>query len=83
MPTTKGQAWAKENNDMMFYETSALEGTKVEEAFLQMAKAALKREGEKTVQMPTSMENAGGAIKLNQKEHKKRGETTTQSNCNC
>jgi len=77
VPTTKGQQWAKDNNDMMFYETSALEGTKVEEAFLQMAKAALKREGEKTVQMPTSMESAGGAIKLNTKEHKKRGETQT------
>jgi hypothetical protein len=47
VPTTKGQQWAKDNNDMMFYETSALEGTKVEEAFLQMAKAALKREGDK------------------------------------
>ena len=83
MPTTKGQQWAKENNDMMFYETSAMEGTKVEEAFLNMAKAALKREGEKAVVMPTSLENAGGAIKLNQKEHKTRGETKTQSNCSC
>ena len=26
VPTAKGQAWAKENNDMMFYETSAVEG---------------------------------------------------------
>ena len=35
---------------MMFYETSALEGTKVEEAFLQMAKAALKRESDKSLE---------------------------------
>lgn len=42
--TAKGQEWAKENNDMMFYETSALEGTSVESAFMQMARAALKRD---------------------------------------
>ena len=42
----QGQQWAKENNDMMFYETSALEGTSVEAAFIQMARAALKRETE-------------------------------------
>ena len=67
VPTAKGQAWAKENNDMMFYETSALEGTKVEEAFLQMAKAALKRESDKAVVMPTAnlAGEGGAAIKLN------------------
>ena len=31
---------------MLFYETSAVEGNNVEEAFLQMAKAALKRDAE-------------------------------------
>ena len=30
----------------MFFETSATDGTQVEEAFLQMAKAALKRDAE-------------------------------------
>ncbi len=43
VPAAKGQAWAKENN-MMFFETSAIEGVSVQEAFLEMAKAALKRE---------------------------------------
>ena len=46
MPTSKGQAWAKENNNMMFFETSAVQGVAVEEAFFEMAKAALKRERE-------------------------------------
>ena len=79
MPTNKGNQWAKDNNDMMFYETSALTGDKVEEAFLQMAKAALKRESDKTVIMPPTLGQAEGAqaIKLNQKEHKSRGATTT------
>ena len=44
MPTANGQAWAKDNNDMMFYETSALDGVNVENAFRDMARAALKRE---------------------------------------
>ena len=44
--TSRGQQWARENNDMLFYETSAVDGTSVEEAFLQMAKAALKRDAE-------------------------------------
>jgi len=83
VPASKGQAWAKDNNDMMFYETSALTGDKVEEAFLQMAKAALKREGEKNIVMPPTMNAAENSqpLKLNSKDHKKRGETTTQSNC--
>jgi hypothetical protein len=68
---------------MMFYETSALEGTKVEEAFLQMAKAALKRESDKSVIMPPTLGNAEGALKLNAKEHKPRGETKSESNCGC
>jgi len=44
--TSRGQQWARENNNMLFYETSALDGTSVEEAFLEMAKAALKRDAE-------------------------------------
>mgnify|MGYP003886279311 FL=1 len=46
MATSRGQQWARENNNMLFYETSALDGTSVEEAFLEMAKAALKRDAE-------------------------------------
>ena len=44
--TAKGQQWARENNDMLFYETSAIDGTSVEEAFIEMARAALKRDAE-------------------------------------
>ena len=46
MAKEKGQAWARENNNMLFYETSAMEGTSVEEAFLEMAKQALARDAE-------------------------------------
>ena len=81
MPTAKGQAWAKENNNMMFFETSAVQGTAVEEAFMEMAKAALKRERSQQITMPTSISDAGGALKLEKKDFKKRGETKTQTTC--
>ena len=81
VPTAKGQAWAKDNNDMLFYETSAIEGVSVEDAFLQMAKAALKRESEQQLTMPASMGEAGGALKLTAKDQSKRGATQSQSTC--
>lgn len=83
VPTNKGQAWAKENNDMMFYETSALTGDKVEEAFLQMAKAAMKRESDKAIVMPPTMSAETGPIKLNAQKSTTRGETRTEANCPC
>ena len=80
VPTAKGQAWAKDNNDMMFYETSALEGTSVEAAFMQMAKQALKREAENSINMPTTLGDAGATLKLDTKTSK-RGQTETKSSC--
>ena len=79
--TAKGQAWAKENNDMMFYETSALEGTSVEAAFLQMAKQALKRDSEQQISMPATIGDAGGALKLNARDQNKRGKTQSSAYC--
>ena len=52
MPKEKGQEWAKENNNMMFFETSAVQGVAVEDAFMEMAKAALKREKSQQIAMP-------------------------------
>ena len=37
---------------MMFFETSAVQGVAVDEAFLEMAKAALKREKTQQIAMP-------------------------------
>ena len=82
MPTVKGEEWAKENKTL-FFETSAVQGTAVEEAFFEMAKAALKRERSQQITMPTliSIKDEGGALKLEKKDFKKRGETKTQTNC--
>jgi len=38
------RAWCKENGDMPYYETSALENISVDMAFIEMAKMAIKRE---------------------------------------
>ena len=46
-----------------------------------MAKAALKREREQQITMPASMGDAPGALKLDKKTHKQRGQTKTASNC--
>ena len=66
---------------MMFYETSAVQGLCVEEAFYEMAKAALKRDAEQQISMPQSIGDAGGSLKLDKKDHKKRGQTQTKANC--
>ena len=44
VPIAEGQKWAEQNFNMPFYETSATEGTHVEEVFVQMAIQALKRD---------------------------------------
>jgi hypothetical protein len=52
---------------MMFYETSALDGVNVENAFRDMARAALKREAQQQITLPTTIENTGRSLKLTQK----------------
>ena len=69
MATAKGQAWARDNNNMLFYETSAVEGVSVEEAFMEMAKQALKRDSVQALAMPQSMSDAPGGMKLKSKDH--------------
>ena len=42
MSTTKAVQWTKQNGNIPYYETSAKEGTNVNEAFEQIARDALK-----------------------------------------
>lgn len=66
--TSRAEQWCKQNNDMPFYETSAKDNVSVDEAFVEMAKIALKRESENQIMMPDSIGGAGGAIRLNAKD---------------
>ena len=57
--------WCRENGDIPYYETSALENISVDNAFVEMAKLALKRESSTNIfKLPDSIGGAGGAIKL-------------------
>ena len=58
---------------MPYYETSAKENVSVEDAFVEMAKMAIKRESENVFQLPDSISGAGGAIKMSLKDDKRRG----------
>ena len=63
VPATKAEAWCKENNDMPYFETSAKEGFKVSEAFIEMVRRGIARESNNQIVMPDTIGGAGG-IKL-------------------
>ena len=68
--------WCKENGDMPYYETSAIENIAVDNAFIEMAKMAIKRESQNQVfALPESIGGAGGAIKLNKQDDQRRSKT--------
>lgn len=79
----RAQQWCKENGDIQYYETSAKEGVSVNDAFIEMAKMALKREASNQIIMPDSIGGASGAIKL-QNNQSRRGQTQVDRKmCDC
>lgn len=82
--TTKAQQWCKANADIPYYECSAKENVSVDDAFVEMAKMALKRESQNQIIMPDTIGGAGGAIKLNAKEDNRRSRTQVEKKmCEC
>ena len=78
----RAQAWCKENNDMLYFETSAKEGVSVNEAFIEMVKMGIKRESTNQIIIPDSIGGmGGGGIKL--QANNKRGQTNVKSNSCC
>lgn len=79
----EARAWCKENGDIPYFETSALENISVDNAFVEMAKLALKRESQNNVfSLPDTIGGAGGAIKLTNYDNPsgkngKKGKKTT------
>ena len=74
--STDARAWCKENGDMPYFECSAKENISVEEAFIEMAKMAIKRESSNQIfSLPDSIGGAGGAIKLNKNDDQRRTKT--------
>lgn len=83
--STEAKAWCKEHGDMPYYETSAMQNISVEEAFVEMAKMAIKRESENQLfNLPETLGGAGGALKLNARDDQRRTKTQVQKKmCDC
>ena len=61
----KAKEWCSEFNNIPYIETSAAQNISVDEAFIEMAKMAMKREQDNMLFMPDTIGGATGAIKLN------------------
>jgi Ras-related protein Rab-7A len=86
--TAEARQWCKDNGDIPYYETSALENISVDSAFIEMAKSALKRGSQNALfSLPESIGGAGGAIKLNNFEDRggagKGGASKKKKNGGC
>lgn len=81
--SAKAKEWCKQFGNIPYYETSAKENVAIDEAFIEVAKVAVKREGEgAAVFMPETIGGAGGAIKLTD-ANTGRGETKVENKKCC
>ena len=63
--SAKAKQWCQQYSDMPYFETSAKENISVEDAFIEIAKMAMKREAESNMLfMPGTIGGAEGAIKM-------------------
>eukprot|EP01052_Picozoa_sp_SAG31_P019147 SAG31_NODE_1385_length_8573_cov_27.673118_10_plen_86_part_00 len=56
----RAQSWCSSKGDIPYFETSAKDNTNVEQAFMEIAKNALKQESEEDLDIPTLV-NVGDA----------------------
>ena len=52
---------------MTFRETSAIDNVNVEDCFIEMARAALKRDAQQQISLPPSVGSSGSTLRLNAK----------------
>ena len=80
----RAQKWCGDNHDMSYYETSAKEGTQVNDAFLDMVRKAIKRTPNDSIMLPDSVAGpsglGSGSVKLTAK---KSGGTKVSGNRCC
>ena len=83
--SSEAKSWCQSNGDMPYYETSAKENISVDEAFIEMAKMAIKRDSSSQIfNLPDSIGGAGGALKLNAKDDQRRTNTRMENkSCKC
>ena len=68
---------------MPYFETSALNGTVVEECFAKAAERGLDNADDDDLAMPTSLASAAGAINMDKDDHNRRGEEATKKRKRC
>ena len=61
----QAKSWCAENGNIPYFETSALENTNVDDAFITMVKKALENQESDEMVMPDSIGGIGGNIQLN------------------
>jgi hypothetical protein len=72
--SSTAEQWCRENGNIPYFETSATKNVSVDNAFVEMAKLALKRESSTNIfKLPDSIGGAGGAIKLTPSTEDPRG----------
>ena len=84
--TVEAKKWCQEFNDIGYYETSAKENVSVDDAFIEMAKMALKRDNENQIFMPDSIGSAHGALKplkLGKDDLRKNKTVVEKKLCDC
>ena len=67
--TEQAKQWCKDNGDMPYFETSALNNIAVDEAFITMIKKALDNQVQDEMQMPDSIGAMGGTITLDARKN--------------
>ena len=69
---------------MPYYEASAKENISVDDAFVEMAKIAIKSAGDNQIFIPDSISGASGALKLNARDDQNRSKAQVKSKmCDC
>ena len=66
---------------MQFFETSAKDNIQVDDAFVEMAKMGLKREGENQIIMPDTIGGAQNAITLHNSNRDKEKPQAKKKKC--
>ena len=68
---------------MPYFETSALQGTVVDEAFMRAAERGLDNVDDDDIGMPMSLASAPGNIKMDAADHSKRGDDAAKKRKRC
>ena len=82
-PSEHAEAWCEQNGGLPYFETSATEGTLVEEAFQRAAERGLDNVDDDDLAMPTSLGAAAGAIKIDAADDAKRGADAQKKRKRC